>query len=145
MSKELELAKQCVAHLYSKDEATQKMGIEILEVGVEHLSLSMRVRSDMLNGHMCCHGGYIFAMADSCFAFACNNANQNTLAQGCSIEYLRPAYEGDTLIATAQKRHLSGRTGVYDVSVKTSEGEAVALFRGKSYRIKGTLLPKVVE
>jgi acyl-CoA thioesterase len=84
-----------------------------------------------------CHGGFVFTLADSAFAFACNSHNLSTVAQGCAIEYLAPAHEGDVLTATARERQLSGRTGVYDVDVRNDKGVTVALLRGKSYRIKG--------
>jgi len=94
----------------------------------------------MVNGHAICHGGFIFTLADSAFAFACNSYNFNTVAQGCSIEYLAPARESDVLTAAAQERSLSGRTGVYDIEVTNQRGETIALFRGKSYRIKGHIV-----
>lgn len=104
-------------------------------------TLSMTVREDMLNGHDICHGGFIFALADSAFAFACNSYNFVTVASGCSIDFLAPARQGDVLSASAQERSASGRTGVYDIDVTNQRGERVALFRGKSYRIKGSVMP----
>ena len=100
----------------------------------------MIVRPDMLNGHEICHGGFIFTLADSAFAYACNSYNLNTVASGCAIEFTAPAQRGATLTATAHERQLAGRTGVYDVEVANERGEAIALFRGKSYRIKGHLI-----
>jgi acyl-CoA thioesterase len=97
----------------------------------------MTVRADMLNGHEICHGGFIFTLADSSFAYACNSYNLNTVASGCAIDFLAPAREGDVLVAVAQERSISGRTGVYDIEVKSEAGVKIALFRGKSYRIKG--------
>jgi acyl-CoA thioesterase len=102
----------------------------------------MPVRDDMLNGHAICHGGLIFALADSAFAFACNSYNLSTVASGCAIEFIAPAREGDVLTARARERQLAGRTGVYDVEVTNARGEVVALFRGKSYRIKGHVVEK---
>ena len=95
---------------------------------------------DMVNGHHICHGGYVFTLADSTFAFACNSYNHNTVAQGCAIEFLAPAREHDVLTATGRERSRAGRTGVYDVEVTNQRGETVALFRGKSYRIKGSVI-----
>ena len=97
----------------------------------------MTVRADMLNGHAICHGGLIFTLADSAFAFACNSYNLTTVASGCAIDFVAAAHEGDVLTAVAQERSVSGRTGVYDIEVTNQRGERVAFFRGKSYRIKG--------
>jgi acyl-CoA thioesterase len=94
----------------------------------------------MLNGHDICHGGFIFTLADSAFAYACNSYNQNTVASACHIDFLAPAKQGDTLQAEAVERSLSGRTGVYDVTVRTHTGTTIALFRGKSYRIRGEVI-----
>ena len=100
----------------------------------------MTVRADMLNGHAICHGGFIFTLADSAFAFACNSYNLTTVASGCSIDFLAPAREGDVLTAIGQERNVSGRTGVYDIEVRNQTGNTIALFRGKSYRIKGHIV-----
>ena len=134
------LAERVAAGMYARDRASQAMGMQIAAIGPGYAELTMAVRADMLNGHAICHGGFIFTLADSAFAFACNSYNFNTVAQGCSIEYLAPAREGDVLTAVAQERSLSGRTGVYDVEVTNQRGETIALFRGKSYRIKGHIV-----
>src|SRR4029453_1403586 len=123
--------------MFSADRASRALGMRIVEVAPGFARLTMTVRGDMVNGHAICHGGFIFTLADSTFAFACNSYNFNTVAQGCSIEYLAPAREGDVLTATGRERSLAGRTGVYDIEVQDQNGAAVALFRGKSYRIKG--------
>jgi acyl-CoA thioesterase len=102
--------------------------------------MAMPVRGDMVNGHHICHGGFMFTLADSAFAFACNSYNQNTVASACHIDFLAPAREGDVLEAEAVERSLSGRTGVYDITLRTRSGKTVALFRGKSYRIKGEVI-----
>jgi acyl-CoA thioesterase len=102
--------------------------------------MSMTVRADMLNGHKTCHGGFIFALADSTFAFACNSRNLATVASGCSIDYLAPGFEGDVLTATAAEYSLAGRTGVYDVHVTNQHGKPIAIFRGRSYRINGQVV-----
>jgi acyl-CoA thioesterase len=133
----LALARRVAASMYENDRASQALGIAIADVGPGHAALTLTVRGDMLNGHAICHGGFIFTLADSAFAYACNSYNFNTVAQGCSIEYLAPAREGDVLTATGRERSLAGRTGVYDIEVRNQRGEAIALFRGKSYRIKG--------
>jgi len=134
------LAEATVQAMFPRDNASQALGMRILEVAPGRARMSMLVRSDMLNGHATCHGGFIFALADSCFAFACNSRNLNTVASGCSIEYVAPALRNDVLTAEAQERSLSGRTGVYDITVNNQDGKLIALFRGKSYRIKGEVI-----
>ena len=134
------LAERVAAAMYERDTASKALGIRIAAVAPGHAELSMPVRADMLNGHAICHGGFIFTLADSAFAFACNSYNFNTVASGCGIDFVAPAREGDVLTARAHERALTGRTGVYDVEVANQRGETVALFRGKSYRIKGHLI-----
>ena len=136
--------RRVAAAMYARDAATQALGIRVAQVGPGHAELSMAVRADMLNGHAICHGGFIFALADSAFAYACNSYNLNTVASGCAIDFIAPAREGDVLTAKAHERQLAGRTGVYDVEVVNQRGESVALFRGKSYRIKGHLIDGLV-
>jgi acyl-CoA thioesterase len=131
------LAERVAEGMYSRDNASKGLGMKIASVGPGHAELSMKVRADMLNGHDICHGGFIFTLADSAFAYACNSYNLTTVASGCAIDYMAPAREGDTLTAYARERSVSGRTGVYDIEVKNQRGETIALFRGKSYRIKG--------
>jgi acyl-CoA thioesterase len=134
------LAGRVAAAMYARDTATQALGIRVERVVPGESQLTMPVREDMLNGHAICHGGFIFTLADSAFAYACNSYNLNTVASGCSIDFVAPARAGDVLTAKAHERELSGRTGVYDVEVANQRGETVALFRGKSYRIKGHLI-----
>jgi len=100
----------------------------------------MTVREDMLNGHATCHGGLIATLADSAFAFACNSYNEVTVASGLSVDFVAPAYEGDMLTARAIEVSLSGRTGVYDVMVFNQKADCLAVFRGRSHRIKGKLV-----
>ena len=100
----------------------------------------MTVRNDMVNGHALCHGGLVFTLADSAFAFACNSYNFNTVANGCTIEFLASAHEGDVLTAVAHERSQVGRNGIYDVEVRNQDGVTVAHFRGKSTRIKGEVV-----
>ena len=126
--------------MWANDRASKGLGMRIDAVAPGAATLSMPVRRDMLNGHDICHGGFIFALADSAFAFACNSYNFVTVASGCSIDFLAPAREGDMLTARAQERSASGRTGVYDIDVTNHRGERIALFRGKSYRIKGSVM-----
>jgi acyl-CoA thioesterase len=132
-----QLAERVAAAMFANDRASQALGMRIESVAPGRAELTMTVRDDMLNGHSICHGGFIFLLADSTFAFACNSYNRNTVAQGCSIDYLAPAHGGDVLRATGVERSRSGRTGVYDIDVRNQEGRTVALFRGKSYRIDG--------
>ena len=138
------LAERVAASMHARDTATQALGIRIVRVDAGFAELEMIVRMDMLNGHEICHGGFIFTLADSAFAYACNSYNLNTVASGCAIEFTAPAHGGETLIARAHERQLAGRTGVYDVEVANARGETVALFRGKSYRIKGHLIDETL-
>jgi len=126
--------------MFAVDAASQGLGMRIEDIGPGHARLTMSVRGDMLNGHQTCHGGFIFALADSTFAFACNSHNLNTVASGCTIDFLAPAYEHDKLTAVAQEQSLAGRTGVYDIVVTNQDGRRIALFRGRSYRIKGQIV-----
>jgi acyl-CoA thioesterase len=134
------LAERVAAAMFAQDRASQRMGMRIVRVAPGEAVLTMTVLDDMLNGHAICHGGFVFTLADSAFAFACNSYNENTVAAGCSIEFLAASRAGDVLPATARERHLRGRSGVYDIDVANQEGETVALFRGKSTRIKGTIV-----
>ena len=134
------LAKRVAAAMYARDAASQAMGITIAGIGPGHAELTMTVRADMLNGHAICHGGFIFTLADSAFAFACNSYNLTTVASGCTIDFIAPAREGDVLTAAARERSASGRIGVYDIEVSNQRGESIAFFRGKSYRIKGHVI-----
>jgi len=134
------LAERVAAAMFARDRASQALGMRILRLAPGAADLSMTVRGDMVNGHAICHGGYVFTLADSTFAFACNSYNHNTVAQGCAIEYLAPAHEGDVLTAFGRERSRAGRTGVYDIEVQNQRGETIALFRGKSYRIQGSVV-----
>lgn len=135
------LARRVAEAMMSQDRASQGLGMRIEEIGPGTATLTMTVGADMLNGHAICHGGFMFTLADSAFAFACNSRNESTVAAGCSIEFLRPVREGETLRAVAREQVLSGRTGIYDVSVLDASGHPVAMFRGKSARIKGEVTP----
>jgi acyl-CoA thioesterase len=131
------LAERVAAAMFGRDRASQGLGIRIVRVAPGEAELAMTVRPDMVNGHAICHGGFVFTLADSAFAFACNSYNANTVANGCSIEFLAPAHEGDVLTAMARERAQVGRNGVYDVEVRNDHGVTIAHFRGKSTRIKG--------
>jgi acyl-CoA thioesterase len=134
------LAERVAAAMFERDRASQGLGIRIAHVTPGNAQLTMIVRDDMVNGHAICHGGFVFTLADSAFAFACNSYNANTVANGCTIEFLAPAHRGDVLTATARERAQVGRNGVYDVEVRNQAGATIALFRGKSTRIKGHVL-----
>lgn len=123
--------------MYDRDPASQALGMLLAEIRPGYARMTMPVRADMLNGHQTCHGGYIFMLADSAFAFACNSHNHNTVGAGCTIDYLAPGREGDVLTAEATEQALAGKTGVYDIKVVNQEGRAIALFRGKSHRVAG--------
>jgi acyl-CoA thioesterase len=126
--------------MYSRDRAAQALGIQIQAIRPGFAVLSMKVRGEMVNGHHICHGGMIFTLADTAFAYACNSHNKNTVASACNIDFLAPGREGTVLTAEAQEQSLSGRTGVYDVTVRDDSGRVIALFRGKSYRISGEVI-----
>ncbi len=134
------LADATAEAMYSRDRAAQALGIKIVRVQPGASLLTMTVRSDMVNGHHICHGGMIFSLADTAFAYACNSYNKNTVASACHIDFLAPAKEGETLEAEAVEQSASGRTGVYDITVRNNHGKTIALFRGKSYRINGEVI-----
>jgi acyl-CoA thioesterase len=135
-----DLARRVADAMFAKDFASQSLGIRIEEMRPGYARLRMQVQQKMLNGYHICHGGMLFTFADSAFAFACNSRDEATVAAGCSIEFLRPVQEGEMLTAIAQERSLTGRTGIYDIDVLDAEGRPVAIFRGKSARVKGGVL-----
>lgn len=145
MTDAAELARQAATELYSRDVAARALGIEIKSIGAGRATLSMRVRHDMLNGHAICHGGLIFALADTAFAYACNSYNENTFAASAAIEFLAPAREGDLLTATAGEQSRGRRHGLYDIEVANQQGARIALFRGRSARVGGTVIPGTAE
>lgn len=135
-----QMAEACADALYQRDLATRHLGIEINSVAPGQAVVSMTVKDFMIQGHQTCHGGYLFTLADSAFAFACNSYNAPTVAAGCSIEYLSPAREGDVLTATAMEQSRGSKLGVYDITIRNQHGQDVALFRGKSYQLRGEIL-----
>ncbi len=135
------LAEAAGAAMYARDRASQGLGMTLDEIRPGYARMSMPVREDMLNGHQSCHGGFIFSLADSAFAFACNSHNFTTVGAGCTIDYLAPGRLGDLLTAEAVEQALAGKTGVYDIQVRNQEGRTVALFRGKSHRVQGEVVP----
>ena len=134
------LAEADAASMLSRDNATLAMGIALAEVRPGYARMTMTVRADMLNGHQTCHGGFIFSLADSAFAFACNSYTMNTVGAGCTIDDLAPGREGDVLTADAVEQALAGKSGIYDVKVSNQEGRTIALFRGKSIRVAGEVI-----
>ena len=136
-----EVAKTVSETMYRKDKAGQHLGMALKSIGPGTAVMTMRVTDEMLNGHNICHGGYIFTLADTAFAYACNAYNQATVAQGAQIDFLRPVAPDSLLTASAEERSRSRQTGVYDVTVTDQDGRTVALFRGSSHTIKGQLIP----
>ena len=134
------LAAECARFMWSRDRASQGLGMTLLRVAPGEAEIAMPVTERMLNGQDCCHGGFLFALADSAFAFACNGRNLKTVAQGCNIEFIRPAVAGQRLTALAAERQRGRRTGIYDVSVRNERDQLVALFRGKSFTLDEPLL-----
>ena len=129
--------------MWEDDQASQGLGMQIVEVTPGHAVMSMRVRRDMLNGHQICHGGFITTLADSSFAFACNSYNELTVASGFNVDLLAPAHLDDVLTARCNEIKRSGRTGIYDVEVRNQKDERIAVFRGRSYTMRGR--PAVTE
>ena len=134
------MAERATEALYRGDAASRQLGMTIDSCGPGRATVSMRIRPDMVNGHRICHGGLIFALADSAFAFACNSYGDNTVAAGAAIEFLAPGREGDVLRAIATERWRAGRAGIYEIEVQNQRDEIVALFRGRSHQIAGRLI-----
>jgi acyl-CoA thioesterase len=132
------LAERIAKVIEGEDRASRWLGMRLDEVGAGYARLSMRVSEQMVNGHRVCHGGLVFALADSSFGYACNTHNQRALAASCSIDFLAPAQLGDELSAEARETARAGRSAVYDVRVTNQTGELIALFRGKATTVKGS-------
>ena len=141
MTKADELADKVARSMLSREGTGAAWGIEIEEVGEGYARIAMSVRKDMLNGHAIAHGGMIFALADTAFAYACNSRNETTVAQQASIAFLAPGREGDRLVAEAKEEAVSGRSGVYAVTVSNQKGEIIAVFQGLSRTTGGPVLP----
>ncbi len=138
-----ERAKQVGETMFANDVAAREtMGMEIVSVAPGRAVLRMAVQPLHLNGHRICHGGFIFTLADTTFAYACNSHNKNAVAAGCSIEFLKPGHDGDVLICEGVEQTLQGRHGIYDMKVTNQKGEVVAMFRGKSAVIPGQVFPE---
>jgi acyl-CoA thioesterase len=142
----VQLAAQVGETMFAADAASRDfMQMELLACEPGRARMRMVVREPMLNGHRICHGGLIFTLADSTFAFACNSHNKVTVAAGCSIEFLKPAHLGDVLTCDGVEQVLQGRHGIYDMRVTNQRGEVVAVFRGKSAQVHGTVVPQPPE
>jgi acyl-CoA thioesterase len=124
--------------------ARETMGIELVSVAPGRAVMRMAVQPLHLNGHQICHGGFSFTRAATTFAYACHSLNRNTVAAGCSIEFLKPGHQGDVLTCEGQEQVLQGRHGIYDMKVTNQKGEVVAMFRGKSAQIPGQVFPEEV-
>ncbi|HLY53407.1 MAG TPA: hydroxyphenylacetyl-CoA thioesterase PaaI [Steroidobacteraceae bacterium] len=131
------LAEEAAQTLYQRDRASQALGMRLTAVRPGWARVVMAVRADMLNGHDLCHGGIVFALADSAFAFACNSYNESTVAAAGSIDFLSAARLGDELTAEACELWRTRRNGIYEITVTSQRGERIALLRGRSYRIEG--------
>ncbi len=140
-----ELARACADSMWASDKASKALGMEIQAVSAGRAVLSMRVREDMTNGQGICHGGLMFTLADSAFAFACNGYNQFTVAAHCSINFLSAVKAGELLTATAVERQRATRSGIYDVTLTREDGSVVAEFRGNSRTVKGQHIPSEQE
>ncbi|SHN73122.1 hydroxyphenylacetyl-CoA thioesterase PaaI [Bradyrhizobium erythrophlei] len=136
------LAEACAKTMWTEDRASQGLGMEIQLIAPGEAVMSMLVRPDMTNGHGICHGGFIFTLADSAFAFACNTYDQSTVAQQCAVTFIEPVRQGEVLTAHAVERTRAGRGGIYDVTVRDSRNNVVAEFRGHSRTVAGNLLGK---
>jgi len=138
-----EVAARVGEAMFAADRASREtMGMELVSCSPGRAVMRMTVDERHLNGHRICHGGFIFTLADSTFAFACNSHNKVAVAAGCSIEFLKPGQLGDVLTCEGVEQVLQGRHGVYDMKVTNQRGEVVAMFRGKSAQIPGTVIPE---
>ncbi len=135
-----QLARRVAEHLLGREGTGPAWGIELEDVQAGFARIAMVVRGDMLNGHRTAHGGMIFSLADTAFAYACNSRNVSTMAQQASIAFLRPALEGERLVAEAREQSLVGRSGVYTVTVRNQQGEDVAVFQGLSRAVGGAVI-----
>ena len=125
--------------MYERDACAQAMGMDIIDMGEGYAVVTMTITPLMLNGHKTCHGGQLFSLADTAFAYACNSQGLAAVASGCAIDFLRPGFAGDKLTATARVKHQGKLTGVYDIEIQNQHQKTVALFRGKSHRTGGSV------
>lgn len=132
-----EVAEKVRDGMFANDTVAQFFGMQFIDVAPGYVKMSMKIRPEMLNGFKICHGGLVTTLADTAFAYACNSANEQTVASGLSMDFIAPSFENEILVAEAKEVSQAGRTGVYDITVTKSTGELIAVMRGKSYRIKG--------
>ncbi len=123
--------------MLQNDRMTRTLGMDVTAIAPGRATVTMRVREEMLNGHDMCHGGVMATLADSAFAFACNAHGELTVASGFSIDFMAPALLGDELTASCVEVSRAGRTGVYDTEIQNQDGKRIAVFRGRSYTMKG--------
>lgn len=135
----LEIARRAGDAMYANDVAAQKLGIVLEEIRPGYARMRMNVREDMVNGHAICHGGFVFSLADTAFAYACNSYDRTTVAASAAIEFLASAYSDDVLTAVAEEQVRGARLGVYDIVVTNQHNQRLALFRGRSYQVRGTV------
>lgn len=140
-----ERAERAAHAMWQDDQASQQLGLQIVEIAPGRAVLSLRLEDRHLNGHRICHGGFIFTLADSAFAFACNSYNTLTVAQENQITFLAPGQAGELLTAKCTEQARAGRSGVYDVTVTGEDGRTVALMRGLSRTIKGQLFDETTN
>jgi len=135
-----DLARACAEAMWKEDDASKGLGMEILQVKSGEATLTMTIKPHMVNGHKIAHGGFVFLLADSAFAFACNSHNERTVAAQCNISFIRPGKLGDRMVAVAREISRTGRSGIYDVRV-TVDDVAIAELRGHSRTVGGAWVP----
>ena len=133
-------AEKVTATMMEHDKASNWLGVEVQETGEGRSVLTLEVKEHHLNGHYICHGGFIFTLADSAFAFSCNTYDERTVAQHCSVTFIAPAMRGELLTATGREVSRTGRSGIYDITVTTADGKRIAEFRGHSRTIGGSII-----
>ena len=138
----LEIARRCAEAMYADDIASQRLGIRVNNVRPGEATAVMTITDEMVNGHGICHGGFVFTLADTAFAFACNTHGDRTVAAGADVSFLEPVTAGTTLTAAATERSRRGRSGIYDVTVRAHDGTVVAEFRGRSRSLGKAWLPE---
>ncbi|PHM65590.1 phenylacetic acid degradation protein PaaD [Xenorhabdus stockiae] len=135
-----QLARNCIETMYTKDACANHMGMQIDYIDIGIAQLSMTIVPTMLNGHKTCHGGIIFSLADTAFAYACNSEGIAAVASGCNIDFIHPVFNGDRLTANASVQHQGKTNGLYDVKITNQNGKTVAFFRGHSHRLGHSVL-----
>lgn len=141
----LDIARESARIMWDEDNATRHVGMRLIEVTPGRARLCLTVRSEFTNGHGMCHGGYIFMLADSAFAFACNSHNQRAVAASAAIDFIAAAQLGDELTAECTEQSRGGRSGLYDTRVTDQNGKLIALFRGRSATIRGRFIEEGSE